>query len=59
LACRQKKYFQRGVTSFSMVMLAPAEKNFSPLPRSTITWTLSSMRAVRMAWSSCRIMLYV
>ena len=55
LACRQKKYLNRGVTSVSILMLAPAEKNLFPVPRRTITHTSSFMRASRMAWSSCRI----
>src|SRR5690349_20882645 len=52
LACRQKKNLKRGVTVLSIPMLAPAEKNLSPRPRSTITWTLSSNRARRIASSS-------
>jgi hypothetical protein len=55
-ACRQKKYLNRGVTVCSIWMLAPAQKNFSPAPRSTITWTESSMRASSTAASSWRIM---
>ena len=46
---------KRGVTLFSIPMLAPAEKNFSPCPRITITWASSAIRASRMAASSCRI----
>ena len=38
-ACRQNMYLNSGVTELSMPMLAPAEKNFSPLPVSTITST--------------------
>src|SRR3989440_2761315 len=52
LACRQKKYLKRGVTLLSIAMLAPAEKNFSPWPRITMTCTLSSKRAFRIASSS-------
>jgi hypothetical protein len=55
LACRQKKYLKRGVTSESILMFAPAEKNFSPAPRRTMTHASSSMRALRMASSSWRI----
>ena len=39
----------RGRPSLSMPMSAPAQKNFSPAPRSTMTCTASSMRASRMA----------
>src|SRR5437764_703419 len=56
LACRQKKNLKRGVTVLSIPMFAPAEKNLSPWPRSTITWTLSSKRALRIASSSWCIM---
>src|SRR5205814_6666460 len=52
LAWRQKKYLKRGVTLLSIAMFAPAEKNFSPWPRSTMTCTLSSKRALRIASSS-------
>src|SRR5436190_1042315 len=52
LACRQKKNLKRGVTVLSIPMLAPAEKNLSPRPRSTITWTFSSNRARRIASSN-------
>jgi hypothetical protein len=45
-----------GVTPSSIAMSAPAQKNFSPAPRSTSTWTLSSMRARRIASSSWRCM---
>ena len=33
-------------------MLAPAQKNFSPAPVITMTWTAASMRAARTAASS-------
>src|SRR6266545_4585890 len=46
LAWRQKKYLKRGVTLLSIAMFAPAEKNFSPWPRSTMTCTLSSKSAL-------------
>ena len=36
-------------------MFAPAQKNFSPAPVSTMTCTASSMRAARIAASSSRI----
>ncbi len=35
--------------------VAPAQKNFSPAPVSTMTWTAGSMRASRIAASSSRI----
>jgi len=44
-----------GFTVLSMLMFAPAQKNFSPAPRITSTWTLSSKRAWRMASSRSRI----
>ena len=45
LAWRQKQYLNAGSASFSMPMFAPAQKNRSPAPMSTITWTDGSMRA--------------
>ncbi len=56
LACRQKKYLKPGVTESSMLMLAPAEKNFSPWPVIMITVTSSSKRALSTASSMSRIM---
>jgi hypothetical protein len=41
-----------------MPMSAPAQKNFSPAPHSTIACTASSKRAARMASSSARIISY-
>ena len=58
-ACRQKQYLKPVVTFASMPILAPAEKNFSPFPVSTITWTSSSKRAFRIASSSWRIISWV
>ena len=58
-ACRQKLYLNDGVTSDSILILAPAEKNFSPAPRMTITCTSSSMRASRMRASSSLFISYV
>src|ERR1039457_3347983 len=53
-ACRQKYYLKVGSTEASILMFAPAEKNLSPTPVSTITCTSLSMRALRMASSSWR-----
>jgi hypothetical protein len=50
---------KRGVTCCIIRISAPAEKNRSPCPRSTTTWTSSSNRACTMASSSCRIISYV
>ena len=52
LACRQKLYLNWGVTRLSISISAPAEKNFSPSPRSSMTKTSSSNRACRIAWSN-------
>ncbi len=52
---RRFKYLKVGFTVLSMLMLAPAQKNFSPAPRITITCTASSKRACRMASSRSRI----
>ena len=50
-ACKQKKYLYRGDTLFRYLMLAPAEKNFSPCPVNKITETSSSNLAFRIALS--------
>jgi hypothetical protein len=47
------------VTALSIEMSAPAQKNFSPAPASTITCTPSSKRARRMASSRSRIMAWL
>jgi len=54
-AWRQKKYLKTGFTVWSILMFAPAQKNLSPAPRSTITCTFSSKRAFKIASSSARI----
>ena len=55
LACRQKLYLKAGVTSLSIEMSAPAQKNFSPWPASTSTCTSTSKRARSTASSRSRI----
>src|SRR5207302_210090 len=59
LAYSENWYRKRGVTRCIIGMFAPAEKNRSPWPLTTSTYTSSSNRACTMAWSSCCIRSYV
>src|SRR5437764_3363066 len=59
LAYSENWYRKRGVTRCIIGMFAPAEKNRSPWPLTTSTYTSSSNRACTMAWSSCCTRSYV